>query len=124
MRLKSAVWVSAYLRRCQQEGAFALIEHRGAEDAGAIFIKVVAGRDAVRVFAPAPQTEADEAGLRRFISVRDAVSESDADAYLARQKNFDTDLWIVAVEDPQGRHFLMPSDELVADPDGPAQPRI
>ena len=37
---------------------------------------------------------------------RDPTPESDADAYLARQIDFDPDIWIVAVEDRLGRHFL------------------
>ena len=40
MRLKSGIWVAAYLRRCQVEGAAAVLRRRGAEEAGAIFIKV------------------------------------------------------------------------------------
>ena len=40
MRLKSAIWVAAYIRRCYGEGAFAAVRRRGAEDAGAIFIKL------------------------------------------------------------------------------------
>ena len=40
VRLKSGIWVAAYLRRCNIEGAFAAVRRRGAEEAGAIFIKV------------------------------------------------------------------------------------
>ena len=40
MRLKSGIWVAAYLRRCNVEGAFAAVRRRGAEEAGAIFIKI------------------------------------------------------------------------------------
>ena len=40
MRLKSSIWVSAYVRRCDIEGAFAAVRRRGAEEAGAIFIKL------------------------------------------------------------------------------------
>jgi hypothetical protein len=38
MRLKSELWVKAYLRRCQHEGAFAVLVRRGDEDAGAIYV--------------------------------------------------------------------------------------
>ncbi|MGZ3310763.1 MAG: DUF1491 family protein, partial [Xanthobacteraceae bacterium] len=34
MRLKSAIWVAAYVRRCHIEGAFAAVRRRGAEEAG------------------------------------------------------------------------------------------
>ena len=32
--------------------------------------------------------------------------EGTADAYLKRQAGFDSDMWIVEVEDRRGRHFL------------------
>jgi hypothetical protein len=35
MRLKSSIWVAAYLRRCQTEGVFGAVRRRGAEEAGA-----------------------------------------------------------------------------------------
>ena len=37
MRLKSSIWVAAYLRRCQTEGVFGAVRRRGAEEAGAVF---------------------------------------------------------------------------------------
>ena len=40
MRLKSGIWVAAYLRRCAVEGVFAAVRRRGAEEAGGIFIKI------------------------------------------------------------------------------------
>ena len=40
MRLKTALWIAAYLRRCQVEGIFGAVIRRGAEDAGAIFVRV------------------------------------------------------------------------------------
>jgi hypothetical protein len=34
------------------------------------------------------------------------VSPAEAYIYLARQREFDPDLWIIEVEDRAGRHFL------------------
>jgi hypothetical protein len=34
------------------------------------------------------------------------ISEADAMGYLARQAEFDPDMWVIEVEDRQGRHFL------------------
>ena len=39
-------------------------------------------------------------------SSREPAPETEADAYLERQIDFDPDIWIVSVEDRQGRHFL------------------
>ena len=40
LRLKSEIWVKAYLRRCAVAGIDAVLLRRGDVDAGAIYIKV------------------------------------------------------------------------------------
>ena len=111
MRLKSAIWVAAYLRRCQSEGASAVLRRRGAEEAGAIFVKVALLDGTAVLFTPAPQSAFDEArpSDRVFVASlgRDApVPEAAVEAALAREIRFDPDVWIVEVEDRAGRHFL------------------
>jgi hypothetical protein len=110
MRLKSGIWVAAYLRRCQIEGAAAVLRRRGAEEAGAIFIKVSRLDGTADLYGPAPQSTFDEArpSERAFSSAvkNPPVPESDIESYLMRQLRFDPDLWIVEVEDRAGRHFL------------------
>jgi hypothetical protein len=39
MRLKTGIWVAAYLRRCNVEGVFAAVRRHGAEEAGAFLSK-------------------------------------------------------------------------------------
>jgi len=108
MRLKSGIWVAAYLRRCQVEGVAAVQRRRGAEEAGAIFIKVSKLDGSADLYGPAPQSAFDEARpSERIFNVALAEKpEADIEAYLARQVRFDPDLWIVEVEDRAGRHFL------------------
>jgi hypothetical protein len=110
MRLKSGIWVAAYMRRCQIEGAQAMLRRRGAEEAGAVFVKVSRLDGTAEVFGPAPQSAFDEARPADRAFVRslknERASEADAEAYLARQVKFDPDVWIVEVEDRAGRHFL------------------
>jgi len=110
MRLKSGIWVAAYIRRCQVEGAQAMLRRRGADEAGAVFIKVSRLDGTAEVFSPAPQTAFDEArpADRAFIrSLKtEKATEADAEIYLARQIKFDPDIWIVEVEDRAGRSFL------------------
>jgi hypothetical protein len=114
MRLKSAIWVAAYIRRCNGEGAFAAVRRRGAEDAGAIFIKLNRLDGTAEIYGPAPQTAFEDSHpADRVFSPGLAVQpapEADAEAYLARQVRFDPDVWILEVEDRAGRHFL---DQLV-----------
>jgi len=114
MRLRSEIWVKAYLRRCAREGAAAVLERRGDGDAGAIYIKVSQLDGTAQLFAPAPAGLAGAQEERRWQrGLKGAAStEAEVDQQLARQIGFDPDLWVVAVEDRRGRHFL--DDWLVA----------
>src|SRR2546421_9956464 len=60
MRLKSSIWVAAYLRRCQTEGVFGAVRKRGAEEAGAGFVQGALLDGNAMLYAPAPQTVYDE----------------------------------------------------------------
>jgi hypothetical protein len=108
MRLKSELWVKAYIRRCHVEGADALLVRRGDADAGAIYIKVSRLDGTALLFGPAPAGLEEAREDRRWQPCLgpEPPAEADADAYLARQTSFDADIWIVAVEDRAGRHFL------------------
>jgi hypothetical protein len=108
MRLKSEIWVRAYLRRCQHEGAMAVLVQRGDADAGAIYIKVSRLDGTALLFGPAPAGLEAAREDRRWLPCLEhtPAAEAEADAYLERQREFDPDIWIVAVEDRQGRHFL------------------
>ena len=112
MRLKSAIWVSAYLRRCDVEGAAAVVRRRGAEEAGAIFIKLNLLDGTAELFGPAPQTAFDEAhpadrAFSRCLKEQPAP-DAKVEERIAREVRFDPDVWIIEVEDRAGRHFLDP----------------
>src|ERR1700687_5933969 len=108
MRLKSAIWVAAYIRRCNLEGAFATLRRRGAEEAGAIFVKINRLDGTAELYGPAPQTAFEESrpADRAFTACFEAqrVPEAEVEDYLAREIRFDSDLWIVEVEDRSGSH--------------------
>ena len=111
MRLKSGIWVAAYLRRAQVEGAYAVVRRRGAEEAGAVFIVISRLNGTASLYGPAPQSAFDEAqpADRMFNAVLggDApVAEAEIEARLQREIRFDPDVWIVEIEDRAGRHFL------------------
>jgi hypothetical protein len=110
MRLKTALWVAAYLRRCHVEGVPAVVRRRGAEEAGAVFVRIVRLDGTSDLFGPAPQSAFEEARTspRAFAPslARQTALDADIETYLARQLKFDPDLWIVEVEDRDGRNFL------------------
>ncbi len=116
MRLKSGIWVAAYIRRCNIEGAFAVVRRRGADEAGAIFIRVNRLDGTGTLYGPAPQTALDnDQPLDRVFTIalgRDGpVADADIEARLQREIRFDPDLWIIESDDKAGRHFL---DRIVA----------
>ena len=109
MRLKSSIWVAAYLRRCQTEGIFGAVRKRGAEEAGAVFVKVALLDGNAMLYAPAPQTVYDESrpAERLFAPASpQPVPEQSVEERLAKELRFDPDAWIVETEDKAGRHFL------------------
>jgi hypothetical protein len=109
MRLKSSIWVSAYLRRCQVENVFVAVRRRGAEEAGAIFVKLALLDGTALLFAPAPQTAYSDSrpSDRLFVpSSPEPVPEQTVEDRLLREVRFDPDSWILEVEDRGGRHFL------------------
>ena len=106
-RLRSDIWVSAYLRRCAVEGVVAVLRRRGAAEAGAIYIKIdqLVGR--ATLYAPAPPSmDTDDSDERRFEAVLVASDPLTVEERMAREIRFDPDLWMVEVEDREGRSFL------------------
>jgi hypothetical protein len=111
MRLKSGIWVAAYVRRCHIEGAFAAVRRRGADEAGAIYIKINRLDGTGMLYGPAPQAVFDEAQpsgrIFTVIAGREApVPEATIEARIVREIGFDPDIWVIEVEDRAGRPFL------------------
>ena len=103
-RLKTSIWVSALIRRAEIGGAAAYVARKGEPDAGAVLVKVALLDGRARVWSSAYGGD----GHRRWMKATGAeyVSEPDADAYIARARSRDSDLWVVEIEDRQGRDFL------------------
>lgn len=109
MRLRSDLWISAYLRRCDVAGRVAVLRRRGAAEAGAILVKVDRLDGTADLYGPAPPSLATAMpdGIDRlFAAMMRQADAPDIEARLVREARFDPDVWIVEVEDGQGRHDL------------------
>src|SRR5262249_46923870 len=109
MRLKSGIWVAAYLRRCQSAGIFGAVRRRGAEEAGAVFVKVATLDGNAMLYMPAPQTVYDDSRpIERIFTPtsQQPISEQSVEERLSKEIRFHPDAWIVETEDRAGRHFL------------------
>jgi hypothetical protein len=112
MRVKSHIWVSAYLRRLNSSFISAALVRRGDSDAGAIYIKVARLDGTCQVYAPLSAHLASampgdaiilDEGRAWEPVYKTEAPEADADAYLTRQASHDPDIWILEVEMPEGR---------------------
>jgi len=108
MRIKSEIWVKAYIRTCMGADAFAGVVRRGDVDAGVILIKISRLDGRADLFGPAPAgySDAEGDGERRWMNWLENVPEADVEARLEQERRLDSDVWIVEVESRSGRHFL------------------
>jgi hypothetical protein len=102
VRLKSAIYVQAVIRRCEAAGAAAYLVRRGAEEAGAVFLKINRLDGTCTVLSPARRGE-ERVWMRPLGESGDDTSASE---YFARQLRFDPDIWILEIEDRLGRTFV------------------
>lgn len=100
-RLTSDLWVSAYLRRLQLVNIPAFITSKGDATAGAIIIKL----NTLDGKACAFHRSYDLDGNRVWATLADG-EECGVDDSLIKQRSFDPDIWIIEVEDREGRHLL------------------
>ena len=107
-RLRSDFLVSAHLRRLNGLNIPAVLRRRGAAEAGAIFVKVDRLDGSADLYGPAPQAlfEAEDSGVRRFSALLSGASPLDVEERLTREIRFDSDLWIIEIDDRAGRHLL------------------
>jgi hypothetical protein len=108
-RLKTSIWVSALIRRAEISGASAFVARKGELDSGAVVVKIARLDGTALVWSSSYGRD----GQRRWMKATgpEFVPDADAEAYVARAKSRDSDLWIVEIEDRQGRDFLTEEKE-------------
>lgn len=101
-RLTSEFWVQAYMHRLNLENIPAFVTTKGDLTAGAVLIKI----NTLDGNAQAFERSFDlQTGQRAWIG-RITGTEAQVDAAIQRQKSYDPDIWVIEVEDKQGRHLL------------------
>ncbi len=103
MEISTDVWAGALIRRAQLSGAFATVVRKGDPRAGAVLVKTFNPRTRqARLYSSAWRGE----GTRVWMEPVASEAEADLDAYVERVRKHDPDLWVVEIEDVEGRHFL------------------
>lgn len=103
MEIATDVWATALIRRAQLGGAFATVVRKGDPKAGAVLVKTFNPRSKeARLYASAWRGEGERVWMQPVASNQ----ETDLDAYVVKSEGRDPDLWVVEIEDVEGRHFL------------------
>jgi hypothetical protein len=103
MRLSSDIWVYALIRRVELAGSFATLVRKGDARGGAVLVKTLNRRTGqARLWAEATGAVGESLWMRPIAS----ELEADLDAYIHRAARIDPDIWVVEIEDADGRRFL------------------
>jgi hypothetical protein len=101
--LSTDVWVGALIRRAELGGAFAVVARKGDPQAGAVLVKAFNSKTRqARLYSEAVRGE----GERVWMEPVSSHAEADLDRYVERALKVDPDLWVVEIEDSDGRDFL------------------
>ena len=101
-RLTSRFWVDAYLTRLRMFDIPAFVVAHGDDTGGAVLVKLSTLEGKAVLY----QRSFDlMTGLRNWAELAGG-SDVDVDASIDRQRGFDSDVWVIEVEDRQGRHLL------------------
>ncbi len=101
-RLPTELWIKAHLRRCFAEGMPATVVHRGEKNSGTLILKINQLEAGCRVLSQTRDLDGDLAWLAALDGR--LVAEGDADTYIDRAVARDPDVWVVEIEDRDGRH--------------------
>ncbi|HEY3638361.1 MAG TPA: DUF1491 family protein [Rhizomicrobium sp.] len=102
-RLKAGIYVKALIRRAEVAGASVYVLRHGAEEAGAIYLKLARSDRSCTVLSQARRGDGELVWMK---PLGDASDEDAANKYFEKQMRFDPDLWIVEIEDREGRAFV------------------
>lgn len=111
-RVPTHLLVGAGIARCNAAGIPAVVVHRGERMSGVLLVKINRFSEGVHLLI---QQRDIDGRLGWAAPLGEApVAEAEADAYIARARGRDPDLWAVEVEDPAGRNPFDPGTEFDA----------
>lgn len=103
-RLRTELWVKAQVRACDVQAVPAYIRRRGDAAAGTVVLLIDSLKNGVLAYSAAYGAD----GGRGWLAANAGAPMTDAEAadYVRRQSDIDPDLWVIEIEDPEGRYVL------------------
>ncbi len=101
-RLRSKIWVQAYLKRLEIQNIAGYVSAHGDDHSGTILIKVIKMDGSAQLY----QKTFDLSNNRNeWVKILEGL-DVEVDTLLEKQKVNDPDLWVVEIESASGQNYL------------------
>ena len=101
-RLRSKIWVQAYLKRLELQTIAAYVTSHGDDHSGVILIKVMKMDGSAQLYQ---KTFDLQNNRNAWVKIFEGL-DVDIDTLLEKQKANDPDLWVVEIESASGQNYL------------------
>ena len=101
-RLRSKIWVQAYLKRLEIQNIAAYVTAHGDDNSGAILIKVIKMDGYAQLYQKTFDLQNNRSAWVKILEGLDM----EIDSLLEKQKVNDPDLWVVEIESADGQNYL------------------
>ena len=101
-RLRSKIWVQAYLKRLEIQNIAAYVTAHGDDHSGAILIKVIKMDGSAQLYQKTFDLQSNK---NAWVRISEGL-DKEIDSLLEKQKVYDPDLWVVEIESASGQNYL------------------
>jgi hypothetical protein len=101
-RIPTDLWVTAHQRQCAVKGIPFYVLHKGAPAAGTVMVKIVAVGKGCTLLSQMRDLDGELGWMDAFDG--ETVDEARADQYIQRNISRDPDIWVIEVEDKEGKN--------------------
>ena len=101
-RLRSKIWVQAYLKRLEIQNIAAYVTAHGDDHSGAILIKVIKMDGSAQLYQKTFDLQSNK---NAWVRISEGL-DKEIDSLLEKQKIYDPDLWVVELESASGQNYL------------------
>jgi hypothetical protein len=99
--LRTKLWVDAHIRQCFLDDYPAFVVNKGDPERGGIILKIDRFDAGISIYERAVSFEGDVVWRPREV-----VDHMAAKEFIDKRLKFDTDCWVIEIEDPKGRYEL------------------
>lgn len=96
-RLPTHIWVEAKIRECHAANKPAFVIRKGNKTGGLVLLKSNNLQGTCTLYV---QQRDLDGNLGWINPLNEPISEAEADNYISNETEFDSDLWVLEVEDP------------------------